>query len=150
MTVLAGIFGAAFLAGIIYAGKAAFAVFCQLSDNVAAVAAVQREWLEGGAAASELRFRDLEDLVDRLPKRWDEIKREVARLDSRARYAVKGAREELAERGLEDDRLEELAGELHIVDGGGSGSEEVYAVPTGVETSPESEDWRTAVRTMIG
>ena len=104
---------------------------------------------EGDDKTSEARFRDLEDLVDRLPSRWEEIKRESARLDSRARYAVKGIRQELAERGEEADSIEELAAELQLPDAERSQPEGVHPMPPSVAVNEQIADWRSVLRTHM-
>jgi hypothetical protein len=100
-------------------------------------------------------IRDLEDLVDRLPQRWEEIQRESARLDARARYAVQRTRKELEERGLADERLDELDTELRLIDGDRGGDGPVRAVPGSVaqdQPTPDvptgDEDWQQRTRAL--
>lgn len=102
---------------------------------------------EEGAGTVRTRIGDLEDLVDRLPTRWEEIKAESARLDARARYAVGRVRKELEERDLQHDGIESLAGELRLVDGDGSESDGMLAVRADVEEvpGPDSSDQPTPV-----
>lgn len=97
---------------------------------------------EGDAKTVRQEIRDLEDLVDRLPQRWDEIRKEAARLDSRARHHASRALRELAESGVSDTGLEAVGAELHLVDGGPGGSEGVPAVPPGVANGSEPDDLR--------
>ena len=131
-------------------------VLGELSTVLGAIHRQLEESFSGGAEDVETRFRDLEDLVDRLPQRWEEIKREASRLDGRARYAVTRAREELAERGLADERLEDLGRELQLVDGGGSPDGGVQPVREGVESVPQPDlfspqpepDWQSAARAV--
>lgn len=115
-------------------------------------AAVQRGE-SGPGTVTEQRFRDLEDLVARLPARWEDVKREASRLDSRARYAVSRTRKELAARGLADERLDELGDELGDVDGDGgddggllSMSKEVADIPRIPQHSSPSGDWQALAR----
>lgn len=83
---------------------------------------------EGGETPMRVRVSDLEDAVERLPRRWEDIKREAARVDARARSVVARARQEFAESGLADERLETVADELGLRDGEGGGGGGVHAV----------------------
>lgn len=85
------------------------------------------------------QLRDLEDLVDRLPQRWELLKEEANAIFNRARAAeertrgaVNRARQELADRGLLDDGIEEQARELRLLDGGGSEEEGMPAMHQGM------------------
>ncbi len=142
MTITAMVFAAAFLGTIIVLGRAVVAVLRDLFRTTDAGWRGLREAFEDDVKTVRAEMRDLEDMVDRLPRRWEEIKSEAGRLDSRARYAVKRVREELSERGLTDDRIEELGHELQLVDGSGGGEEEVPAVRPDVEGEPAANDWR--------
>ena len=129
MTLLFGIVSVGFAMLFALWGARVLGVLGDLLGVLRGVQGVMAEGMQGPGDDVERRFRDLEDLVDRLPQRGEEIKRESTRLDGRARYAVSRAREELAERGLSDERLEDLGRELQLIDGGGSESGGLPAVP---------------------
>lgn len=137
MLAIPAVLGAVFLALLWRAGRAASARMGELSSALVEIREVLAAAYRVDETGVEQRFRDLEDLVDRLPQRWEEIKREAGRLDARARYAVGRARSELAESGLADERLEELGSELHLVDDGGSGGGPVSPLPTPLEVAPQ-------------
>ena len=129
-----------------YVGRAALAILQDLSVSNRDLAHTIQSALDDGEGSVKQQIRDLEDLVDRLPARWEEIKREAARLDARARYSVGRARKELSERGITDERLEDLGAELHLVDDEGSDEEAMPAVHPGLETGPDPSDWRQYAR----
>lgn len=149
MTGVLAVFGAVLVVGSGLAIRAALAVLRDIASNGSRTSQVLGDYLDGGAASQEARFRDLEDLVDRLPQRWEEIKREASRLDGRARYAVTSIKKELDDRGLEDAGVEGLANELQLVDAGSGGSESVPAMPEGMAQDLANADWRSVVRSQI-
>ncbi len=106
---------------------------------------------EGAEEDLKGRLRDVEDLVDRLPKKWEDIKREAAAAETRSRNHIRRAQKELEERGFEDPGIDQLAQELRVHDGDGSEDGGVQPLRSGVESGgdgapPESfagaEDWR--------
>jgi len=140
---------AVFLVALVVIGRAAIVAFRQLVRIHEANQGTLQGILEGGAASQEARFRDLEDLVDRLPNRWEEIKREASRLDGRARYAVSRVREELASLDAEDDAVTELAAELELPDVEGGGTEGVLPMRPGVAEAPQPDNWRAHARARL-
>lgn len=98
--------------------------------------------------ALEARIRNLEDLVERLPQRWEDIRHEVERRENRARHHVRRVREKLEEHGLEDAAIEDLADELGIEDGSGSSAEGVRLVPPDMEIGPVVDDSRARLLAM--
>lgn len=87
---------------------------------------------EGPEKVFSLRLLDLEDSVERLPRKWEDIKREALASESRARAHIKRAQKELSERGLTDPGVDQLGRELSLLDGDGSEEEGLSAVPENV------------------
>lgn len=96
------------------------------------------------------RVTDLEDAVDRLPSKWDEMVALARRAEERNRGIVRGALEELEEAGYEHAGVEAAAQELRLRDGDGGSSggvspvrREVDSVSQGApEAAPDPErDW---------
>lgn len=86
---------------------------------------------------------ELRDLVENLPRKWEEIRDETRRFQARAYHHVKRVRNSLAENGLEDHEIESLAGELQLDDGEPSEAEGVLALHEDVGSTPDSaETWR--------
>ena len=94
----------------------------------------------------ERRIIALEDAIDRLPQKWEEIKAEARRSEQRARDHARSARKELEERGFESPGLEAVAQELRLVDGEGGDGEGMQPMRPPMEAGqpPEPEDWNTA------
>lgn len=90
----------------------------------------------GPERAFSIRILDLEDAVERLPRKWEDIKREALAAESRARAHIKRAQKELDERGLSDPGVDQLGRELSLLNGGGSEEGEVSAVPEDVALAP--------------
>lgn len=93
------------------------------------------------AGSEDLRLRlvELEDAVDRLPAKWEDVKRESSSLYHRTRHHIRRTQDQLAERGLEDPELDQLAFEVGGVrerNAEGGGGEGVQPVPSGVENPP--------------
>ena len=89
------------------------------------------------------RLKDLEDAIDRLPSKWEEIKREAQSFYNRATHHVRRARKELEESGFRDPELDEIA-QFDLLEGDarGSGEEGVHPLPThvaanGLSSEPE-------------
>lgn len=57
--------------------------------------------------------------IDAIPKSFEEYQAEVKRLHDRAYHRVRRARAELAERGVADPEVDQVAGELQQFDGEG-------------------------------
>jgi len=153
MLVLLAVIGAVSLALLAGGGLAALRLFGDVRGILDRTRAIMEGAYRVDEKGLEARFRDLEDLVDRLPQRWEDIKREAARLDARARYAVGRSREELASRGLTDERLDELGAELRILDGEGSEESGVLpmrgameSVPAPAQQPPSAGDWQSLAR----
>lgn len=154
-TVLASI---VMLVGVAAFGFAAFTgitLFRVHLGSLDAIRGLLARLVDGGEAPMRTRLADLEDQVARLPGRWEDIRREAARLDARARSAVARARQELADSGLSDDRLETVADELQLEHGDGSGGGGVLPVPASVasvpraaQPEPEAGDWKERTRRL--
>ena len=93
----------------------------------------------------ETRLRNLEDAIERLPRKWEDIKREAQAADARARHHARRVRQELEDRGLTDEGVEALAEQFQLVNDDGSTRggvqpmrENMASVPEGAE--PESGD----------
>lgn len=139
------------LAGsIVLTGRAFSASLGLLLPEMRAIRKAHEAWCGLGVGDREDRLRALEDAVEMLPQRWDQIRKEAERLDGRARHAVRRVAAELEERGLADDTIDGLAGELRLVDGGGGAQEELPAMPQSVaEPPPPPTDWRAAARAQL-
>lgn len=107
---------------------------------------------QGQAAEQETLLTEvieLRELCDRLPQKWEDIKREANSLYKRAHHHVRRTQEELERRGLRDPELDGLDVELRLVDGGGSDEEGVPALHSDLEgptSAPEPaavDDWLT-------
>ena len=98
----------------------------------------------------ERRLTAIEEQLDRLPSKWQDIKREAKSYYERARHHVRRTQAELEERGLRDPELDGLDRELRLVHGDGGGAQGVPAVSPGVEAGPAPqqapafEDYLTA------
>jgi 3-oxoacyl-(acyl-carrier-protein) synthase len=139
MTVGIVLVSGTFAAVLLWATLSAVGRLGDLALGLGAIVRVLEAAYRVDETSLEQRFRDLEDLVDRLPQRWEEIKREASRLDARARYAVGRTREELEARGLADERLDDLDRELRVVDGSGSGEGGVQPLRQTVESVPRQD-----------
>ena len=118
----------------------------RISDSLSLIA-------KGPEESFSHRLLDLEDAVDRLPKKWEEMVRASAAAEARARSHVKRAQKELEERGFTDAGLDQLGQELLSVDEDGSPVEGVQPLRESVDIGPESpdadkanEDWREMAR----
>lgn len=89
------------------------------------------------------RLKLVEQDVEGLPRKWEAIKREAAAAETRARYHANRAITELEEHGLTSPGLEGLARDLQLNDGRPGPEEGVPAMPEGVESGPEADDWRS-------
>jgi len=100
--------------------------------------------------AFSLRMLELEDSVERLPRKWEDIKREALAAEARARAHIKRAQKELSERGLADPGVDQLGRELSLLDGDGGEESGLSAVPQDVAVAaardPEPEDWAEVAR----
>jgi len=105
---------------------------------------------EGPEESLRVRMLDMEDAVERLPRKWEDIKREALASESRARAHIKRAQKELGDRGLADPGVDQLGRELSLLNGDGSEDETVPAVPESVAepAAPDigPEDWRELTR----
>lgn len=151
-TVLAAI-GAVIAGALVALAVAAYRFSGPVLGALSGIAGALETVVQGSGAVLETRIRDLEDSVDRLPARWEEIKRETSRLDARARYTAGRIRKELAERGLTDDRLDSLGVEGGGDDGDGSEFEgvlplraEVASAPRPAEAAPAAGSWEQMAR----
>lgn len=82
------------------------------------------------------RIHELEDAVDRLPAKWEDVKREAKSFYGRAGHHVRRIEAELQERGLRDPELDDVARDLLPIDGGGSSEQGVLPLREDVE-APE-------------
>lgn len=148
MTPLAVVLAAGILAVVMTArvlGKALARISDVLEATLGQIAA-------GPEVPFSQRLSDLEDLVERLPQRYEEFKNEARRAEGRARSVVSDALRQLDELGVEHAGISEQARELHLEDGGERGSEAVPAVRPQLESTPTAaEDWRSkALRKKFG
>lgn len=85
-------------------------------------AALEAYWSERWNAA-ESRLQELELQAERLPRVWEEFAKDAKKAQDRARWHVRRVKQELQERGLQDDEINLLDGTLREADGeGGNGS----------------------------
>lgn len=89
------------------------------------------------------RLNLLESDVERLPRTWDQIKREAASAETRARYHARRALDELEERGLTSPGLEGVASELFADNGEAGRAEGLQPVPETLEGPPVEPDYLT-------
>ena len=94
---------------------------------------------KGFSEEDQRRLLEVEEAVDLLPRKWEEIKRDAKSLYGRASHHVGRAREELEARGLRDPELDELDGQLRLIDGGRSEVGGLREVPEGVEARKEGD-----------
>lgn len=94
-----------------------------------------------------VELAELRDEMERLPSRWEEIRNETKRHAARAYHHVKRVRGQLAEHGLEDHEIEQLAGELDIPDAEPSGEQGVLPLRADVEEPPEPT-WEEETRRL--
>ena len=153
--VLASIVTAICGAALVAAAWVAVTLFRVHLGTLDAIRAQLERLLEGGEKPVKGRLADLEDLVARLPARWEDIRREAARIDARARSVVARARRELAESGVADERLERVADELQLGDGDAGEGDELLAVRNGMAApsgatpaQPAAESWTEVTRRL--
>ena len=93
---------------------------------------------------------ELRVLVDELPFRWEKIRDETRRFQGRAYHHVKRVRDSLAEHGLEDADIEDLAGELQLRDADTSGDKGVLPLRPDVESGKPAieENWQAITARM--
>ena len=93
---------------------------------------------------------ELRKLVDDLPFRWEKIRDETRRFQGRAYHHVKRVRDSLAEHGLEDADIEDLAGELQLPDAESGGDKGVLPLRPDVEGSQPAaeESWQVITARM--
>lgn len=81
-----------------------------------------------GGEETHRRLMELEEAVDRLPAKWEDVKREANSFYSRGLHHVRRVREELEARGLRDTELDDLDGQLRPLDEPGGDGEGVPPV----------------------
>lgn len=87
------------------------------------------------------RLKTLENDVDELPRKWQEIERDSKKLRDRATYHVRRVRAELDQLDLADPELDALASDLRGRDGEPGEQGELLPVPAAVaEVTPAQED----------
>ena len=93
---------------------------------------------------------ELRELVDALPFRWEKIRDETRRFQGRAYHHVKRVRDSLAEHGLEDADIEDLANDLQLPDADAGGEEGVLPLRKGVESGQPAvdESWQVITARM--
>ena len=113
------------------------------SAGLVALRAIQ----DGPEKGFSLRLLEVEDGLERLPKKWDDIKRAAEACESRARSHTKRALKELEEHGYSDPGVSQMAGELQLLNGEPSEPSGVQPLRDGVEVAePEISDWRAFTR----
>ncbi len=76
----------------------------------------------------ERRLTAMEEGLDALPRKWDEINDKAKSHYERARHHVRRTKAELEARGFTDPEIDSLDGELRLIHGGGGEDEGVRAV----------------------
>jgi hypothetical protein len=143
---------AAVLLMLFVGGQRLFQYMARLTAVLEGVGKVQEEYVKGPRGAFESRMRHLEDMVELLPQRWEHIKKEAERFDGRARSAISRVTGELEERGLTDDTIAALAGEIREADGGPGAGAELFPVPAELEAAPEfapQMSWQDEIRAQV-
>jgi hypothetical protein len=98
------------------------------------------------------RLFQLEQLVDVLPQKWEEMVKQAKRSEDRARAVVKRAQDQLAEAGYEHPGIEAEASELRRIHGDDSDPEQLQLVPERMDRLPEGapydpdEAWERATK----
>jgi len=143
MDIIAGVLGVLLATLAVFGGAA----WRALSGVLMHLRGIDLHFKEQGVALSgelQERIRDLEDLVDRLPQRWEAIKDEADQAfkrarsaEERGRAAVSRVRQELEDRGLADDGIEAVWNDLHGADGEGSGGGPVPSVHQEMEEAQQ-------------
>ena len=93
---------------------------------------------------------ELRKLVDDLPFRWEKIRDETRRFQGRAYHHVKRVRDSLAEHGLEDADIEDLAEDLQLPDAEAGGDQGVLPLRPDVESGQPAaeESWQVITARM--
>ena len=128
----------------------------RIGDHAGALASISGSLdriTEGPEASFSHRMLDLEDAVDRLPKKWEDMLRAASAAEARARQHIRRAQKELEERGFSDAGVDQLGHELHVVDEEGGPGDGVQPLLASVDDSPEgptsdqaNADWRDLAR----
>jgi len=150
MTALLAVVWVAFV--VLFSGFALAALrrFEDHSSTMRDIYGVLESIKDGPEVPFERRLTVLEELVDMLPLKWEEIQRTALGAEARARAHIKRVQKELASLGLEDPGLDRAASELRTIDDNGGEEESVRLVPGGVEADisppdrtdpPPHEDW---------
>lgn len=94
------------------------------------------------------RVTKLEELVDALPVKWEEMLKHAQRSESRVRAVVRRARQEFAENGLLSPETEAAAEELRDGDGETGDVEQLLALRRAVEANQgqAEPDWEQVTR----
>ncbi len=108
---------------------------------------------EGPEKSFSHRMLDVEDAVDRLPKKWEDMLRASHAAEARARSHIKRAQKELEERGFADAGVDQLGMELRGLDEEGGPGDGLQPLPEDVDIGPEgasadqsNADWRELAR----
>jgi len=114
-----------------------------------AITAIKHSWpLVLGALESKVEdlnrpiandITELRALIETFPAEWKRETGEAKRLQDRSYYRVRRAREELAERGLADGELDQLAAEVRDPDGEGGAAGGVLPLLPVVAAAPAPE-----------
>ena len=93
---------------------------------------------------------ELRKLVDDLPFRWEKIRDETRRFQGRAYHHVKRVRDSLAEHGLEDADIEDLATDLQLPDAESGADKGVLPLRPDVASGQPAveEDWQVITARM--
>ncbi len=155
MVSVLAVIGAVLLLALVVGGRAAFRRFGDLPGTLEGIAGSLSKLAAGPEDTFSIRLRDIEDAVERLPKKWEDIKREAAAAETRARSHIRRAQKELEERGFSDAGVEQLGFELGLVDGGGGNPDGLHPLPNQVEeaagktpdnTTPDEGGWQEVAR----
>jgi len=152
--------GVVFAVALIGVALAALARLRDVHTTFLAISASLSELAAGPEQGFSIRLRDVEDAVERLPKKWEDLKRDAAAAETRARAHIRRAQKELDERGFADPGVDQMAYELGVSDGVGGEDDGLRSVPGGVEGLEEQpvpgpaaaeEDWLAeATRVKFG
>jgi len=107
--------------------------------------ALEAYW-EGRWGEVDQRLSDLESDVAALPRTWKEFSDESRKQQNRARWHVRRVKQELEERGLQSEEINEISDSLRATDGEGSEEQGVLPMYENLaEVSPPSPDPMNAV-----
>ncbi len=107
---------------------------------------LQRSTAEVTDVACRERVRQVEELVDMLPVKWEQMVKQSERAYTRARSVIRSTQKKLADAGLEDPAIEAEGEELQRIDDERGSEPELRLMPGPMEEAaqpvgPGPEDW---------